>query len=314
MKYRLQLKEALELLKNRGQRSAFCRAAGCADAPKINLSPKQVRRGLSALGFVYHPNRLAFINLKGGVGKTTVAVTLATRAVQMGYRVCLMDLDSQASASLALGVEADEDAPVFHDIWQHPDEMALNSLVRLQEHFYLLPSSLQNGLLESGLQNPASLKKAVDGVCLALEKQGFDLILLDCPPSLGAAVISSICAARGIVIPLGCDAFSLRGMELTLNEAQAIRDTFGLDMPPIHLLLSGVDRRIRLWESVQARLSRDYGDMLLPLVIRTSSAYARALARRQTIFAGNANTPARRDQTNLARIMLGLDSFRPKLP
>jgi chromosome partitioning protein len=312
MQYSLQLKEVLGLLTTKKDRKAFCRAANCGSSGKLQLTPGQVRQGLSALGYSYEFRRLAFINLKGGVGKTTTAVTLATRAVQFGYKVCLLDLDSQASASLALGVVAGEETPVFHDIWQKPGQMTLGSLHRLQEHFYLLPSSLQNGLLESGLQNPAALKTAVDGVCRILEEEGFDLVLLDCPPSLGAAVISSICAAQGIVIPLGCDVFSQRGMELTLKETRAIRETFGLPLPPIHLLLTGVDRRISLWEKVQTGLKQTYGGMLLPFVIRTSSAYARALAKQQTIFASQANTPARQDQDQLARLLLGFNGFKPK--
>lgn len=265
---------------------------------------------MQALGFSYQQKRLAFINLKGGVGKTTTAVTLATRAVQFGFKVCLLDLDSQASASLALGVVADDETPVFHDVWQQPEKMALDSLHRLQEQLYILPSSLQNGLLESSLHNPASLKKAVQGVCEVLEAEGFDLILMDCPPSLGPAVISSICAAGVIVIPLGYDAFSLRGMELTLSEARAIRETFGLGLPPINLLLTGVDRRIKLWEAVRNQLSEQYGEMLLPLVIRTSSAYSRALAQNKTIFASQAKSPAREDHDSLARMLLGLNGFK----
>ena len=265
-----------------------------------------MRRGLKALDLLPDPGVIAFINLKGGVGKTTCAVTLASRAVQLGLRTCVLDLDSQASASLALGVEADDGTAVFVDVWQRPSEMLPGSLYRLQEFFHLLPSSLENGLLDGSLTQPAALKTAVAGVCAVLRQHGFDLVVLDCPPSLGPAVVSSVCAADTIVIPLGCDAFSLRGMELTLAEARSIRETFGLEAPRLRLLLCGVDRRIKMWEQVVNKLRSEYGDILLPTIIRTSSELPRALAQRRTVFASLARHGVRRDFEAFCHHLLGI--------
>jgi chromosome partitioning protein len=311
MIYSLDSRELPRLLPDPQSREVFLAAAlaeGEGEGAPMgrSLAPGQVRRGLAALGFVYRPRVLAFINLKGGVGKTTSAVTLASRAVQLGFRTCLIDMDSQASASLALGVEAEEDTPVFHDVWQRPQEMVPGSLIRLQEYFHLLPSSLENGLLDSGLHQPAALKNAAAGVTEVLAGQGFDLAVLDCPPSLGPAVVTSVCAAHTIIIPLGCDAFSLRGMQLTLREVRSIRETFGLALPEIRLLLTGVDRRIKLWRTAWRQLERDHGELLLPAMIRTSSEVPRALGQRRTLFAGTANSPAREDYDHFARAVLGL--------
>lgn len=307
MIYSLDSRELPRLISDPRARETFVRAAqGETPSPGRGLTPGQVRRGLAALGFVPGPRVMAFINLKGGVGKTTSAVTLASRAVQLGFKVCLVDMDSQASASLALGVEAGEETPVFHDVWQRPQEMVPGSLVRLQEHLHLLPSSLENGLLDSGLHQPAALKRAAAGVAEVLAGLGFDLVVLDCPPSLGPAVVTSVCAADLIVIPLGCDAFSLRGMQLTLREVRSIRETFGLAPPLIRLLLTGVDRRIKLWQTAWRQLARDHAELLLPSMIRTSSEVPRALGQRRTVFAGAAHSPVREDYDRFAREVLGL--------
>lgn len=309
MIYSLDNRELPRLLPDSQARQVFLGAALAeGDPPGRALSPGQVRRGLAALGFVHRPRVTAFINLKGGVGKTTSAVTMASRAVQLGFKVCLVDMDSQASASLALGVEAGEDTPVFHDVWQRPEEMVPGSLIRLQEFFHLLPSSLENGLLDSGLHQPAALKRAAAGVAEVLRREGFDLVVLDCPPSLGPAVVTSVCAADLIVIPLGCDAFSLRGMRLTLKEVRSIRETFGLVQPEVRLLLTGVDRRIKLWQSAWRELARDHGELLLPAMIRTSSEVPRALGQRRTVFAGAAHSPVRADYDRFAREVLGFDA------
>ncbi len=306
--YSLDQRELPRLLPEEQRREDFARAAG-EPGPGGRWSPSQARRGLAALGHSPATRAIAFINLKGGVGKTTCAVTLASRAVQLGMRTCLLDLDSQASASLALGVEADPDTPVFVDVWQRPAEMLPGSLFRLQEFFHLLPSSLENGLLDGSLTKPAALKTAVAGACSVLRQSGFDLIVLDCPPSLGPAVVSSVCAADAIVTPVGCDAFSLRGMELTLSEVRSIRETFGQSMPEIHLLLCGVDRRIKMWEQVFMQIEAEHGDILLPMIIRTSSELSRALARRHTIFAGLAGGGVRRDYQRFCHHLLGLDGL-----
>lgn len=305
MDYCLDRRELTRLLPEARSREAFLSRAG--EARGSFFSPSQVRQGLAGLGFAYHPQVLAFINLKGGVGKTTSSVSLASRAVQLGFRTCLVDMDSQASASLALGVEAGEDSPVFHDVWPKPAEMVAGSLVRIQEHLHLLPSSLENGLLDSGLTQPAALKTAAAGVCRELLGQGFDLVVLDCPPSLGPAVVTAVCAAQTIVIPLGCDAFSLRGMRLTLKEVRSIRDTFGLPQPRVRLLLTGVDRRIKLWEKAWQELKRDHGELLLPVMIRTSSEFTRVLGLRRTVFAAGAKGTARQDYDRFTRLILGLD-------
>jgi chromosome partitioning protein len=307
MDYFLDRRELTRLLPEARARDVFLRQAG--ELSGAYLSPGQVRRGLTALGFTPQPQVLAFINLKGGVGKTTSAVTLTSRAVQLGLRTCLVDMDSQASASLALGVEAEEDSPVFHDVWPKPSEMVAGSLVRIQEYLHLLPSSLENGLLDSGLTQPASLKNAAAGVVRELLGQSFDLVVLDCPPSLGPAVVTSVCAAQTIVIPLGCDAFSLRGMRLTLKEVCSIRETFGLPQPRVRILLTGVDRRIKLWEQTWRELKQKHEDLLLPVMIRTSSEFTRALGQRRTVFAAGGRGPAREDYDRFTRVILGLDGI-----
>jgi cellulose biosynthesis protein BcsQ len=95
-------------------------------------------------------------------------------------------------------------------------------------------------------------------------------------------------------------------MQLTLREVGSIRETFGLAPPEIRLLLTGVDRRIKLWQTAWRQLTRDHGGLLLPAMIRTSSEVPRALGQRRTIFAGAAHSPVREDYDRFAREVLGL--------
>ncbi len=277
-----------------------------------SLSPVQVRTLFESFEFVYPQKRIAFINLKGGVGKTTSAISLATRAAQYGFKTCLLDLDSQASATLAFDVEPAADDPIFYDVWQNPDEMLPGSLLQVQENLFLLASALENALLEMSLVNPTAQKNAMAKVCDTLEKHGFDCCIIDCPPSLGTAVISSICAARTVVVPLGSDAFSFRGLDLTIKEIDAICSTFGLERPAVQPLLTRMDKRYKQTDTAWQRLHDQYGTLGEPLAIRTSSELSKALENRQTVFASNQKSNAREDYDAFARNVLGLDTFLKK--
>jgi chromosome partitioning protein len=219
----------------------------------------------------------------------------------------VVDIDAQGSASLALGVIPSADDLIFRDVWQSPDDRVPRALWDVQAAFSLLPSALENSLLDVSLVNPASQKRAVAGVVEVLQRLGFDLVVVDCPPSLGAGSISAACAADVIVVPAGNDAFSLRGIELTLEEVAAIRDTFGLPRAEIRLLSTMVDCREKLSAQYLAALAERYGKLLLPGFIRRSTEYSKALERRETVFASPRRSDARDDYDRATRALLGLD-------
>ncbi len=250
------------------------------------LEASVVRKLLECCGITVKPKILAFLNLKGGVGKTTSALAVGSRAAQLGFRTCIVDMDAQASATMALGGPAEhEDFPVFYDVWQNP-AMALDSaLVEISDGLFCLPSSLQNSMLDVALSSPVAQKGAVLGVCRELRRKGYDIIILDCPPSLGGAVISTICAADILVIPAACDMFSMRGIKLTCKEAEAIRQTFGLPEPVIRILPTMLDQRKRLTGEMMASLRAEYGDRVLEPGISTSSVMSKELENCRTLYA-----------------------------
>ncbi|MFC1679011.1 ParA family protein [Elusimicrobiota bacterium] len=278
-------------------------------AATAKVASQDVRKVLAGLGFAFPFQTLAFMNLKGGVGKTTSAVTMASRAVQYGFRTCLLDLDAQASATLSFGVLPEEGEPIFNDVWEAPAEKVPAAVKDIEGNFSLLPSALENSLLDVSLMKPAAQKGAVKGVCDALRGLGFDLIIIDCPPALGAATISTVCAVDTVVVPVRSDAFSFRGVELTLAEVGTIRDTFGLEDVEIRILLTMVDRRQTLTHQFREKLENKYGRLLLPEIIRTSTEYPKALEEKETVFAHSRKSNAKADFDAVARKLLGLDSF-----
>lgn len=286
-----------ELLSLPGGRRALTRAAAA----------RLTRQALASRHPDGAPGPIAFINLKGGVGKTTLATNLAARACQWGLRVCVVDLDPQASSTLALAGEPDEETNVFLDVWQNPAAALPGALWNIAEGLDLLPSSLDNTLLDGQLAHPAQQKRAVRGVCERLTELGYDLVLIDCPPALGTAVISTLCAARQLLIPVCADAFSLKGLRLTLEEMAAIGETFALVPPRVRVLFNRHDRRERLHGDTLAQLRQRHGTALMNSVLRVSSQYARALAAGQSVFAHPRQPVAAADLDACLRELLDLD-------
>ena len=267
-----------------------------------------VRTLLKKKGIDYLFRKIAFVNMKGGVGKTISCITAASRAVQYGFKTCILDMDSQASASLAFDKMPDEDDPIFLDVWQKPAETVMPALRSIDENFFILPSSLENGLLDFNLMNPRSQKEAVWGVCEELRKNGFDLVMIDCPPSLGTAVISSICAADTVLIPTGNDAFSFKGLELTISEVSSICSTFQMEQPEVRILHTRFDKRLKLSLHAEERLRQLYKSLVIPVPIRTSSEFSKALEKKETVFSGTRKSFAREDYDTCVRSLLGLNS------
>ena len=276
---------------------------------KLGVPSSLVKEYLSDNGIDYSFRVIVFANMKGGVGKTTSAVTIATRAVQYGFKTCILDMDSQGSASFSFDMMPGDDDPIFCDIWQNPDKMVMGALKEIEENLYLMPSSLNNGLLDLNLINPASQKNAVTNVCQTLKNNDFDLIIVDCPPSLGAAVISSVCAADIITIPVCSDAFSIKGLQLVLSETQSICSTFNLDMPRIEILYTKFDKRTGLSEEVFRELSSQYEEFLFSKPIRTSTEFSKALGKNETIFASPRKSNSKEDYDHFVKHLLKLNSL-----
>jgi chromosome partitioning protein len=266
--------------------------------------PAGARAALAAAGRRFPFRVVAHANLKGGIGKTTSALARATRAAQLGYRVALVDLDPQASATLALGVEVPDGAPIFYDLWSRPAAYLPAALAPAPGPLALLPSALENSLLDTSLQNPKAQKNAVRDTAAALREAGHDLVVLDCPPSLGAATISALCAAHHLVIPVGTDAFSFKGLELTLQESAAIAETFALPAPAVHVLLARYDARETVAREAWERLRREHGRAVSPEPVRATSLFGKLLDRGEGLFASRRTHPARDAYKALARRIL----------
>jgi chromosome partitioning protein len=223
----------------------------------------------------------SFANQKGGVGKTTTAVNLAAYLAAGGYRILLVDGDSQANATSSLGVDKHRDAPSVYDVLMG-GEAAGDVIVKVDRPPFggrldLLPSSVElaGAEVELAAEQQGNREYRLRHA-LAPLKGRYDFILVDCPPSLGLLTLNALAAADSVIIPLQCEYLALEGlMQLTNTISLVLR---GLNR---HLSITGIamtmyDSRTNLSaqvvQEVRSHFPREVFNTLVPRSVRLSEA------------------------------------------
>lgn len=312
MNYALSKRELKRMINNGFKK--FSSAAKINDLLKIqgtHIPPEHVRSAFKSLGVNYSPQSIAHLNMRGGIGKTTASLSLASRAVQYGFKTCILDLDPQASATYALFPGITEEHLVVADIWKNSEDLLHESLVEVSKDFYLLPSSLDNSVLDDEWDNPAIQRTAVKQILDKLKSEGFDLIVIDAPPSLNCIVISVIAAVDTIIVPVWSDPFSVRGLDILINETAQITTAFKLKEPLIHILFALYDSRLNLSKSVYQSLKKKYPKRLLKSRIRTSTEFSKSIHKQETIFRKNLKNVATIDYDAYVSEVLSLSIPSP---
>lgn len=242
---------------------------------------------------------VAFINQKGGVGKTTMAFNCAHALAKRGKRVLAIDLDPQANLSLLFGVEAEVEERF------HIHHLMVNSVRELKALH--VPAMLQDVLVEGEVdllpagQELSGFELTVAGVNFPrqlilkkfLEKNAlldrYDYIVIDCPPTLGLLVVNCLCAANGVIVPFRPDEFSRKGLN-HLNEVLADIDDMGVVVAPEVLahVPNLVDVRRKQEEDDLARIANDVGakNVMAPFFNRAQ--LVKSQAARKSVYDFNA--------------------------
>lgn len=198
---------------------------------------------------------IAVMNQKGGVGKTTTSVNLAAGLARAGRRVCLIDLDPQAHASLHLGIETVGSTDSIYQVFA--GAKSLNDVRQMAcENLWVVPADLDLAATELELVDAPGrefvLRKAVEAASASLQ---FDYIIMDCPPSLGVLTINSLCLAKEVFIPLQPHFFALQGLSKLFETTALVTRRLNRE-----LRISGVV--LCLYES-GTRLAADVTDDLM---------------------------------------------------
>ncbi|MDR3475685.1 MAG: ParA family protein [Devosia sp.] len=218
------------------------------------------------------PRILTLANQKGGVGKTTTAINLATALAAVGERVLIIDLDPQGNASTGLGIGRDEREVSSYDLLVGEASIADAALMTSVPYVAIVPSTMDLLGVELTISQQADrafrLREGLRGINeLTIGGRPVTYVLIDCPPSLNLLTINALVAADAVLVPLQCEFFALEGLSQLLQTIEQIRSTLNPRLSIQGVVMTMFDRRNNLSEQVLQDVRMEMGDLVYETVI-----------------------------------------------
>jgi len=242
-----------------------------ADAPTRQI----LERAHEDPGPLELPRVLAIANQKGGVGKTTTAVNLGSALAEAGFRVLVVDLDPQGNASTGLGVNPrDLDTSVYDVVM---NDVGLDDCIEPTslKNLFVAPATIELAGAEIELvpvmSRELKLRKAINDV-----RDDYDIVLIDCPPSLGLLTVNGLAAADDVIVPIQCEYYALEGLGQLLRNVGMVRGNLNPTLDVRGIVLTMYDARTKLADQVAAEVRSHFGpkvyETVVPRTVRLSEA------------------------------------------
>lgn len=210
---------------------------------------------------------ISFANQKGGVGKTTTTLSLASILAQKGKKILVVDLDPQSNLTSGIGFEKTHEYKSIYDVLINDEETTQVFVPsEISDNLFLIPSKIDLAASEIELVSKISreriLKEKLDKI-----KNDFDYILIDCPPSLGLLTLNSLVASDGLIIPVQCEYFALEGISQLMNTVNLVKKSLNPRLSIAGVVMTMFDARTKLSTEVVKEVQSYFKSKLFNTII-----------------------------------------------
>ncbi|WIM68787.1 ParA family protein [Corynebacterium breve] len=243
---------------------------------------------------------ISMVNQKGGVGKTTSSINLGACLAEQGRKVLLVDLDPQGALSAGLGVAQAEDQVTVYDLMLDNTSSIHSAILRSNVNgLDLVPANIDLSAAEIQLVNEVGREQTL-GRALRPVRNEYDYIIIDCQPSLGLLTVNALACSHGVIIPMECEYFSLRGLALLTDTVEKVRDRINFDLEIVGILVTMFDRRTSHAREVMNRVVEVFGDRVFDTVITRTVRFPETSVAGEPIITWAPSSPGAQQYRNLA--------------
>ena len=245
-------------------------------------------------------------NQKGGVGKTTTALSLSAALGVLEKKVLLIDMDPQSNATSGLGIDTSEVTHSSYDIIIGNSKASNIAIQTSSPNLDLIPAKIDLVGLEIEIVNKSSreylLKNALEKI-----KEKYDFIIIDCPPSLGLITLNALTCSNSVIIPIQCEYFALEGLGKLLNTIKGVQKVHNPNLSLEGILLTMFDSRLRLSNQVKQDVKKHFGNIVFNTIIPRNVSLGEAPSHGESILMYNATSKGSKSYLKFAQEIVNLN-------
>lgn len=247
--------------------------------------------------------KLAIVNQKGGVGKSTTAINLGAAIAEKGLKVLIVDIDPQGNASSGLGIDKTEVEYSIYDLLLEDVDFSDVIISVKESKLDIIPANIDLAGAEielvSQISRESRLNKALDG-----DIDTYDYILIDCPPSLGLLTLNALTAADGVIVPIQCEYYALEGLGQLLETIKLVQNNLNSKLELEGVLLTMYDSRTNLSDQVADEVKNHFSDEIYETVIPRNVRLSEAPSFGQSIISYDNRSSGAKAYRKLAQEVL----------
>lgn len=245
-------------------------------------------------------------NQKGGVGKTTTALSLSAALGVLEKKVLLIDMDPQSNATSGLGVDSNEATLSSYNLIIGNAKASDIVIQTSSPNLDLIPAKIDLVGLEIEIVNESSreylLKNALEKI-----KEKYDFIIIDCPPSLGLITLNALTCSNSVIIPIQCEYFALEGLGKLLNTIKGVQKVHNPNLSLEGILLTMFDSRLRLSNQVKQDVKKHFGNIVFNTIIPRNVSLGEAPSHGESILMYNATSKGSKSYLKFAQEIVNLN-------